>query len=64
MVALSFYLPQDLVATVEVGSVMVLKANSPSVGNWLNLTFVVPNNTMYKVTENGWSSVIWTELRQ
>jgi hypothetical protein len=64
MVALSFYLRQDLVATVEVGSVMVLKANSPSVGNWLNLTFVVPNNTTYRVTENGWLDVIWTELRQ
>jgi hypothetical protein len=63
MIALSFFLSQDLVATVEVGSVIVLKANSPSTGNWINLTTVVPNNTTYRVTENGWSSVIWTELR-
>jgi hypothetical protein len=63
MIALSFYLPHDRVATVYAGSVPMLVANSPATNNWINLTTVVPNNTTYRVTENGWSSVIWTELR-
>ena len=63
MIALSFYLPLDRVATVYAGSVPMLVANSPATNNWINLTTVVPNNTTYRVTENGWSSVLWTELR-
>lgn len=63
MIALSFYLPHDRLATVYVGSVPVLVANSPATNNWINLTTVVPNNTTYKIDENGWSYVLWTELR-
>jgi hypothetical protein len=63
MVALSFYLQHDRTLSVYVDNLQILTTGSPADDSYHNLTFVVPNNSTYKVTKNGGDINIWAELR-
>jgi hypothetical protein len=63
MVALSFYLSHDRNVSVYINNLMILSSGSPADDSYHNLTFIVPNNSTYKVTTNGWGLDVWTELR-